>query len=359
MLRQRSHLHKALGPDDARTEAVLSAAIAAALEGIAASLAGDRALRALRRNDVQALLGSLDWESMSFDLGEGVQDVLAGVHLSKGWRAMFDVAPAAAYLDFGMLERRAIDWAVRESGKLVVAVSNDVRAVIRQAVTGGLLGQQDIYATARIIREVVPLTPRWARATANTYQRTFEAAMANGSTAAAADKAATAAMERQAKRLLRVRSQNIARTETMTASNQGRLSGWTVEIEQGRADPDSRKEWTVGDEACPICDPMNGEVVRWDAPFSSGSYMPPEHPSCRCTAVLLPPDAALRGPATKARVVSDPDEPRRERPKGGELTNEGGKIIAESARKLARGRITAEQHQEVVRRTLGVTEEAA
>jgi len=38
---------------------------------------------------------------------------------------------------------------------------------------------------------------------------------------------------------------------------------------------------------------MNGVEIDWEMPFSTGDQMPPPHPNCRCTAVIVPSEAPI------------------------------------------------------------------
>lgn len=71
----------------------------------------------------------------------------------------------------------------------------------------------------------------------------------------------------------------ISRTETAFADVQGNLLGWKASgVVAG-------KEWrTSGEDPCPECAAMDGEIVGIDEEFSDGD--PPLHPRCECA--LLP-----------------------------------------------------------------------
>lgn len=89
------------------------------------------------------------------------------------------------------------------------------------------------------------------------------------------------------------RAENIARTETMRASNQGQLEAWDQATEAGVLTGDEKKEWIVtpDDRLCPICEPMEGELAPLDGTFDvDGTRVdgPPAHPRCRCTVGLRP-----------------------------------------------------------------------
>ena len=74
----------------------------------------------------------------------------------------------------------------------------------------------------------------------------------------------------------------IARTENITAHNNGALNGYR------QSEVVEKKEWlTAGDERVrPEHAVMNGETVLLDEPFSNG-LMYPSEPNCRCTIIPI------------------------------------------------------------------------
>ncbi len=72
----------------------------------------------------------------------------------------------------------------------------------------------------------------------------------------------------------------IARTETISASNNGALEAYK---QSGVVE---KKEWLIAGDACDDCIPLDGEVVGLHESFSVGVDAPPLHPNCRCT--ILP-----------------------------------------------------------------------
>ncbi len=87
---------------------------------------------------------------------------------------------------------------------------------------------------------------------------------------------------REALKRKEARINTIARTETMRASNYGRIRTWEKSGVK-------YKEWLTAfdDRTCPICADLDGERRRLEDLFSVGVYMPPAHPNCRCTAVPI------------------------------------------------------------------------
>lgn len=76
------------------------------------------------------------------------------------------------------------------------------------------------------------------------------------------------------------RAETIARTETATADVAGNLNAWKA---SGQV---TAKQWIIGDEACELCDPLDGVTVALDENFpGDGGDGPPLHPNCRCDVV--------------------------------------------------------------------------
>jgi SPP1 gp7 family putative phage head morphogenesis protein len=88
------------------------------------------------------------------------------------------------------------------------------------------------------------------------------------------------------------RAEVIARTETMTAANEGQSLLWDQAVEDGLLTGKEQQVWIVtpDDRLCPICEPMDGEQVGLDEAFDvDGEEIdgPPAHPNCRCTTGLV------------------------------------------------------------------------
>jgi len=78
------------------------------------------------------------------------------------------------------------------------------------------------------------------------------------------------------------RAIKIARTETITASNQGALQAYK------QSNVIEKKEWytALDERTCDECYALHQEVVELDENFSGGVSAPSLHPNCRCT--ILP-----------------------------------------------------------------------
>jgi len=109
------------------------------------------------------------------------------------------------------------------------------------------------------------------------------------------------------RKVLKVRKwriNTIARTETMRASNYGRVRTWE------KSGVVKYKEWLTAydDRTCAICDSLDGERVPLDQEFSIGVYMPPAHPNCRCTAVPIVEKEGLAAKKSDPREIKNKTE---------------------------------------------------
>lgn len=185
--------------------------------------------------------------------------------------------PGYIRMSFDQTNPEAQRWARDRSARLVREVTADtrvaIRAVIEQAFSEGLPPRE----AAKLIRSTVGLTQRDALA----VMRRQVKLMAEGMSASRAQ----AAAEKYANKLHRARALTIARTETMSASNQGQQELWNQAIRARLLGRRSMKTWLVADP-CPICEPFEDETVRVDANFSIG-HNPPAHPNCRCTIGIV------------------------------------------------------------------------
>lgn len=218
-----------------------------------------------------------------------------------------DLDGISVHLEFAAVDELSKAYAETQAGKLIRAITDTQRDVVRQVLGRALGGEITTYNAARAIRDTVGLHPAWAQAVVNLRERVHANALAEGKTLAAATALADRKAEQYSKRLIKRRAENIARTETITAENLGRYASWTDAVRSGVMNPKSWKEWNteVGD-GCDICVAMDGEKVPWDQPFSNGLLMPPAHPSCRCAASTLPPMKAPGEPGYDPEL-DDPD----------------------------------------------------
>jgi hypothetical protein len=197
-------------------------------------------------------------------------------------------------------------------------VSDSTRLAIRDVVLRAFNEGGHPFEQARTIRNLIGLTNRQGQAVTNfrnmlqsgdpaKMQEALERALRDRrfdptvfraiQQQAAIPKARVDRMvQRYYDRYLNYRARNIARTETLRASNAGQQEVWRQAEEQGFLPPDrTRRKWIVtpDDRLCPLCQPvpgMNKEGVGlregFNTPIGPVQY-PPLHPSCRCTTGLM------------------------------------------------------------------------
>lgn len=227
---------------------------------------------------------------------------------------------------FNAKDPNAVAHARTQTAKLVVEVSETTKEAIRVAIAAG----QEIGLTpvqlARYVREVVGLPPNWINAPSKLERNLWDAvdqalteAERNAAARAAVNRRLSAVdkariknrirlgtvdqafvdemREKYGKSLLNRRALNIARTETMRASNWGQHEAWRQAEREGVLPssarriviitPDDRLRETHAQVAI-----SNSEGVPINEPFDTpwGALMdPPWEPSCRCGTGLIFP----------------------------------------------------------------------
>lgn len=182
----------------------------------------------------------------------------------------------------------AQEWIAARGAELVTAVSDETARAVRGVVLDAFRDGKHPFQQARVIRDLVGLTARHAQA----VQRFHENALAAGATVEQAE----ARARRYAGRLRRWRARNIARTETINASAEGRREFWRQAQRAGILPEGQKRSWIAAmtsGRTCRICLELGQhEPVGLDEPFYSEvlgrSVMgPTAHPSCRCSVALV------------------------------------------------------------------------
>lgn len=152
------------------------------------------------------------------------------------------VKPVVNYR-FDATDPRAIEWAKTHAAELVTQVSETTRQDIRDAITSTF---EDGVPIPEATQEIL---------------------------AAVGDE---------------TRARLIARTEVMTAANEGQRQAWDQAVDAGLLTGREQQVWIVtpDDKLCPICEPLDGKTAPLGGEFetSEGNIDgPPAHPNCRCT----------------------------------------------------------------------------
>lgn len=239
----------------------------------------------------------------------GVEQALLGIIMAVGRSANSETSIRS--LDLGVNLTRtnpeAAHWAKTRSSALVVEISESTRAAIRRIMHLAFIRQIPPRETARLLVDLVGLTEAQAEAVWAFRQelldspgrlvrraRTTVRVPARGISAELLAKR----VREYSERLLRHRTLNIARTETIAASNEGQRQVWLQAVENELVSPEVQREWIAapGERTCPICKALDGQVVgleeRFVLPDGSKVMGPPAHTACRCGQGLTP--ASLR-----------------------------------------------------------------
>ena len=249
--------------------------------------------RALGSGSISNAVRSFDWGQFGSKLSENRLALLAQV-TESGKASAKELSPVIGHFAFDVTDPRALAWAASRSGEKVVDISQTLQNEIRGMITSSFANQIDPRQIAKELELKVGLFDRWANAVTNSYDKNHADFISQGMSPGEADRRATELADAYRERLISARAENIARTEVMTAANQGRLMSWQQAGDKGLVDLDaSMKQWIAEGSACEICDgadqdgpiPVNDD---WELDNGDTVDMPPGHPSCRCTAVLIP-----------------------------------------------------------------------
>ncbi|CAB4179970.1 Phage head morphogenesis domain containing protein [uncultured Caudovirales phage] len=325
----------------------LSKAIMNALTMQSAAVNLDKIAAALAHGDVSGVIAALGIENFEAAMGSvtsTLQDAAWGAGVATAGNI---VRLTGAAFSFDKLNVRLIDWLKSYSLKLIRDINDSTREGVRSYLLAGMTAGAGPRTTAIQIRSVVGLTDKMAGAVARfrkeletfhlrnsadawglgnkisrapggaqvfkpsadgspkdgiderrlrdfRYDGQLKAALNNGKplTQAQIDKMVAA----YARKYRQFRSQMIARTEAIRATNVGVQDAWRQAIEAGKV-PEAlvRREWIVSpdERTCDFCDSIPGmnpkRGVQFAEPFGTPTgplFLPPAHPNCRCTVFL-------------------------------------------------------------------------
>jgi len=276
----------------------------AMVEAVRGELTEVRLANAVRTGNVQPLLDAVreheallakqvDLRDLSFDASlELLQAQLAREKAKLEFESMLDQLGsgrrrAGFKFSFDLVNPRVAPWARENAARLVREVGDETRASLRDIVVRMTTDGVPPRIAAKEIREHVGLTERQSRAVSNRRAKLE----AEGRPAAQVDRMT----EAYSKKLLRYRSENIARTEIIRSQTAGQTIAWEAAADEGLIDRATvKRQWiaAVGsartDDLCLALAEL--EPVGMGEPFVAEGLefdAPPAHPSCRCTLALV------------------------------------------------------------------------
>lgn len=282
-------LHEAADRIEPRVRRAFLNAVSAMRDRINIGLLTD----ALELGDVDRALRAIQ-TTLPAHLLRDIQDALAELTQRA---AVIAEAHAAFTMSFTLVNEHAADWASRHAAELVTNISIDTRQTIRDLVTRSITEGIPPRVQARTIQQVVGLTERDALAVKRRFDAMLEDAGLNRKLIAVAERQ----RDRYATKLLRVRAENIARTEAIKSANMGQQLLWEQAAAEGLLDPDAmRRVWiaTPDGRVCPRCESLDGVTVTLFGEFTEAEETAPKsgpvttltpalHPSCRCALGLV------------------------------------------------------------------------
>lgn len=158
---------------------------------------------------------------------------------------------------FRLVSQAVLDRINTSAAKLVTRVGQDSVLAIRTIIEEGYLEGIGAPAMGRLIRAQVGLLPQHSIAVGR-YAAGLKAAHIP-------EPEMTNLVETYSRRLKAYRAENIARTETISATHAGQLQGWLEMVQRGVLQPRrTRVVWVVTDDdrLCPWCAPMDGQEVE-------------------------------------------------------------------------------------------------
>jgi len=257
--------------------------------------AGSQIVRdGLEARNIQQVVDSFPWEQTTETLGL-TEEIFQSTILENLSKVQPVPTKILTGMRFDITDPRAIEWARTQSARLVTAVTDETRNIIREVVADAFTKNITVYDTAKRLRSVIGLNNRQFESYMRFTENLGNTLREQGLTGRAFNEALDRMSKRQYDRMIKHRSEMIARTEIIMAENNGQYLGWQQAVEQGYADPKSMKRWSTStdERTCDICMPMNGMSVQWDQPYPNGVFQPPAHPMCRCAISLLEPDSSL------------------------------------------------------------------
>ncbi len=178
-------------------------------------------------------------------------------------------------LDLGLFRRDAAQTARTMVGDLIQGIETGQLDAVRAIVAEGFDLGRPHATSARLIRDVVGLDDRRARALAK-YAAKLEAR-------GIPEKKRLALIAKEAKKKLQSRGLAVSRTESIRAASLSQDMIWQRAVEAGQITEAYEQEWVPVPNPCPICEGLRGARAPIGGTFPEpGGKGPPQHPSCRC-----------------------------------------------------------------------------
>lgn len=231
---------------------------------------------------------------------------------------------AVAQVRFNFHDPRVIASARNQASKLAKTMSSEQYAKVRTIIGNGVEKGYTSRQIARQLRDHIGINTRQDAQMRNAVLDATQAGIDAGLEGDALDAHVQGVADTLYQKLINIRANMIARTETMQAQNAGLMIGVNQAIEDPQSSIDSSytKRWIAADDerTCPTCSALDGTEVPLDedfetdegdsVPFPLADGMTP-HQNCRCTVGIVPPDrnidSLLSGTSSADANADNPD----------------------------------------------------
>jgi len=222
---------------------------------------------------VDVIEDDIDWNAIK---GKGETEVgVATMNVMQAAGASV-VRLARLKVDFNLFDPQAVDWARKNTSKLVVEVTDETKTILRDMTARGIKEGKTITSLGYDIRRVVGMNTRQVKSLDNYWNKLVEK---HGDwTDAHLEKA----LNRESRRLRNYRARMISQTETHRAHTEAARLGY----EQNKV---KKLRFLAGATACDICAGLDGHEYT----TAKAGGIIPVHPWCLCTwvAVSVPIDS--------------------------------------------------------------------
>lgn len=251
-------------------------------------------------------------------LEKAMQDPLLRAMQTAGRASAAALSARGIDASFNAVHPNVVLWARTRSAELVTSIPEDVRETIRLVIAYGASGRLAVDEQARMIKEVIGLPRNWVLAPLRFGDELREKMLTDDTTLGTIERRLSGADMVQVRsrveagtltddfindmeatyseRLISLRAETIARTESLSAANHGVQEQWSQSIADGTLSDQSKQFWIVtpDDRLCPICveiPGMNPDGVGVDEMFETPEgpvdAPPAPHPNCRCSIGLI------------------------------------------------------------------------
>jgi len=266
--------------------------------------------RLILQRQLEEIVRAIEWQHLQNVLAEAQRELVTA--REAGWAEAAKELPATVQRTFrvelslgahAQANPETLERLVRQDLSRIQNLTLESQQAVRDVLNAGLREGLNPREVAFRLQKIVGLNRPQTRALQRFEAQLMEKATAEIQAKADAGKGRVSAAREMRSAVTRVnrlvarkrveyvadRAENIARTEVMTAIQDGKRAQRERLVAEGVINAgDFEQEWVIADDerTCPICRPFDGQRAPIGGSFVSKdlriSKGPPEHPRCRC-----------------------------------------------------------------------------